>query len=155
MITSVLNTINAKDREMPQNFLCRPAGTNRDEGDSAGSTAPKTGHAAGNGGKRPNGSREVASAEQCLAALTQLPGLVAMGILTPAQANSMRATYETILKHHEKRQSAQIQGPATADVVQAVRDHPELAAVLEPLMTGEQLESLMKEARDAQDGSDG
>jgi hypothetical protein len=73
-------------------------------------------------------------------------------MLTPAQANSMRASHATILRYHEKRQSAPVHGPATADVMQAVRDHPELAAVLEPLMSDEQIESLMKEARDHREG---
>jgi len=68
---------------MPQIFLCGPDGTNRDEGRSASATGSQTGEDAENGRKRRNGSREVASVEQCLRALTQLPGLVAMGMLIP------------------------------------------------------------------------
>lgn len=139
---------------MPQNFLCRPDGTNRDDGGSASATGSQTGEDAGNGRKRRNGRANVASVEDCLRALTQLPGLLLMGMLTPAQANSMRATFATILQHHQKAQSTPIPGPATADVVQAVRNNPDLAAVLEPLLTDEQLESLMKEARDDRDGGD-
>jgi hypothetical protein len=96
---------------MPQNFLCGPHGTDRDEGGSANATGSQTGQDAGNGRTRRSGSREVASAEQCLRALTQLPGLVAMGMLTPAQANSMRATFATILQHYQKPQPMPSQAP--------------------------------------------
>jgi hypothetical protein len=150
-----LNRIDAKDREMRENFLSRRDGTNRDEGESAGSTTSRTDQAAGNGGQRWDGRPNVASAEQCLAALTQLPGLVAMGLLTPAQANSMRATFATILQHHQKSQNAPTPARATPEVVQAVRNHPELATLLESLLTDEQLEALLKEARDCGDGGDG
>jgi hypothetical protein len=37
-------------------------------------------------------------------------------------------------------------------VVKAVRNNPELAALLEPLLTDDQLASLMKEAREGGDG---
>jgi hypothetical protein len=93
---------------MPQNFLCGPDGTNRDEGGSASATGSQTGEDAENGRKRRNGSREVASVEQCLRALTQLPGLVAMGMLIPAQSNALRASFATILQHDQKAQTARV-----------------------------------------------
>jgi hypothetical protein len=137
---------------MSQNSLCRPDGSNREDGGSASATGSQTGEDAGYGRTRRNAGQEFASAEQCLRCLTQIAGLVAIGMLTPAQGNSMGASYATILQYHQKTQSAPVHGPATADVMQALRDHPELAAVLEPLLTDEQLEALMKEARDHREG---
>jgi hypothetical protein len=50
--------------------------------------------------------RQVASAEDCLAALSRLPSLIVMGLLKPYQANAIRGVYAEILSHYER------QGPA-------------------------------------------
>jgi hypothetical protein len=62
--------------------------------------------------------------------------------------------FATILQHLQKAQETPIPARATADLVQALRNHPELATILEPILTDEQLDSLMQEARDAEDGGD-
>jgi hypothetical protein len=140
---------------MSQNFLSGPEGANRGDRGASSTTGSKTGHDSGNGNQRRHEGSPAASPDQCLRGLTQLPGLVAMGILTPGQANCMRAVFATILQHYQRSQAAPIQARATADIVQAVRDKPELAAMLESLLTDEQLETLMKEARDVEDDRDG
>jgi len=140
---------------MSQNLLSGPGGSSRDDAASTNAAGSNTTPDFGNSRYQRHAGAAAASADQCLRALTQLPGLVAMGMLTPAQANSMRATYATILQHYQKTQSTPSHAPATADVVQAVRNNPELAALLEPLLTDEQIEALMQETREDGDSSDG
>jgi hypothetical protein len=139
---------------MPQNFLCGPDGTDRNEDESSRATESNTGRDPTNGQTRRKGRSEALNVDQCLRGLSQLPGLIALGIFTPAQGNSTRAVFATILQHLQKAQETPIPARATADLVQALRNHPELATILEPILTDEQLDSLMQEARDAEDGGD-
>ncbi len=67
----------------------------------------------------------------------------------------MRGVFATILQHYQRSQTTPIPARASADLAQAVRDKPELAALLEPLLTDDQLESLLEEARDSEDNDDG
>ena len=140
---------------MSQHLLRGPEGTNPDEGGSSDATGSNSRHPAGSGQKRRSRNSEAASADQCLRALTQLPGLVALGMLTPAQGNCMRGVFATILQHYQRSQTTPIPARASADLAQAVRDKPQLAALLEPLLTDDQLESLLDEARDSEDNDDG
>ena len=59
------------------------------------------------------------SAEECLSRLTQLAGLVALGLMTPARANSIRANYREILQYHRQSQiRAEGAGLADADILE-------------------------------------
>lgn len=96
---------------------------------------------------------EITSREECLRALRQLPGLVAVGAITPNVGNSIRAVYDTILKHHEREEGAQGETLRDADVVSIFRISPEVANMLDPLLTDHQREILFKDATEG--GDDG
>ena len=85
--------------------------------------------------------------EQCLAAIARLAGLVAMGLLTTSKANSIRASFSEILRwHRAARGSREQQRLEDADLIGLLRTNPELLAMLEPLLTEDQIEMLTREA---------
>ena len=94
----------------------------------------------------------IPSEEQCLQALTQLAGLVALGLLKPAQANTIRGTYRDILQHHKSKAKEAEKGLSNADVLGLLRKHPEILSLLEPLLTEEQIAMVMKEVGGGGDG---
>lgn len=96
---------------------------------------------------------QIPSAEACLRALAQLAGLVALGVLKPAQANSIRASYREILQYHQKSQSREErQGLSNADVLDLVRKDPRILSMLEALLTDEQIAMAMKAVQDGNGG---
>jgi hypothetical protein len=120
--------------------------------DPAGKASRRSG-----GGKRraeePQRRRlRIASAEECLAVLSQLGSLVALGILSTAQANSIRSTNTAILQYHIRQQS----GPSRTitnekGLAEMLKKHPEFANMLEPLLTNEQIQMLARGGKDAED----
>lgn len=95
----------------------------------------------------------IASREDCLSALTNLPGAVAMGLLKPAQANSMRASYTEILRYHQRNEiHSDRNGMADADVLEIMRKDPKMFSVLEPFLTDEQIDLVMKNAKEGGHG---
>ena len=89
----------------------------------------------------------IPSPEDCLRAIAALPGLVAMRILTPAQSNSIRATYAAILQHHDRARHGQSAQLADDDVLKLWRDQPHLINLLHPILTQAQLDMIMRGAR--------
>ena len=98
-------------------------------------------------------SRQVYDVQKCLEALSQLPGLLMMRYVRPAQANAIRSTLETILRHYRQTGSTRSESaPTDIDIMSILRTHPELVSLFESLLTDEQLEAVMKEAKDGDDG---
>ena len=92
----------------------------------------------------------IPSREDCLQAMAQLPGLVALGVLKPAQANSIRASYREILQYHEKTQSQRGQdGLSTSDVLELARKDPHIFSLLEPILSDRQIRAAMKDAKNS------
>lgn len=78
--------------------------------------------------------------------LGQMPGLIAIGILPPAKANAMKGVYHTILAHigdSPQRAAARV---ADEDVIKILQQQPELLKALQPFLTPEQLELIIREA---------
>jgi hypothetical protein len=93
--------------------------------------------------------RTVRSAAECLAALDQLAGMVAMGLVTPARANTIRALMHEILAYHQRSAS----GPSAAipmdgEMVERLRNDPKLLNMMAPLFTAEQIAMLMGASTD-------
>ena len=97
-------------------------------------------------------SSQVFDVQMCLEALSRLPGLLLMGYVRPAQANAIRSTLEAILRHYHQTRSTGTASPRQGiDIMSILRTHPQLINLFEPLLTDEQLESLMREAKDGDD----
>jgi hypothetical protein len=88
------------------------------------------------------------SRNECLQAIAALPGLVAMRILSPAQANSIRATYVEILRDHDRAQQGHSPQLTDDDVLKLWQDQPQMIDLLHPFLTQSQLGLIMREARD-------
>ena len=81
---------------------------------------------------------------QCLAGLSRLPGLLAMGVVKPAQANAMRGVFKDLLDHHREDRQQVGKTLDTDDVVAKVRENPALLNLLAPLLTDEQIDMIME-----------
>lgn len=89
---------------------------------------------------------------RCLDVMEKLAGAVAAGFLKPAQANVMRATYTELLRNHQ-RSERRPEGPgiADADIAALLRADPTILAMLEPFLTAEQVELVMRHATEGDD----
>ena len=91
----------------------------------------------------------VMSKHECLRAIRSLSGAVAIGALSPAQANSMRASYIAILNDHYRTAPAAANGQLTDDgVLATLRRAPELLSIYRVFLTPEQLDLIMREFED-------
>jgi hypothetical protein len=122
-----------------------PAGqaSRRSGGKKRGADNPRQGRAA------------IASAEDCLAILSRLPSLVTLGMISTAQANTIRSTCTAMLQYYQRQQSGPSQTVVNEnDVARLLQKHPEFAKLFEPLLTDEQIETLMRGGKDASDGDE-
>jgi prophage DNA circulation protein len=93
---------------------------------------------------RAKGSKtQIPSRDDCMQALAQLPGLIAMKVLTPAQASAIRSTYQALLAELGRQQGSMSQ-LADDQVLQILRQQPELLQILEPLLTDEQIAVVLR-----------
>ncbi len=83
---------------------------------------------------------------EILKKLDKIPGLVVIDVLTPAKANAMRAAYDTILTHLDDSQQSGAARIDDADVITILRQQPELLKALQPFLTPEQLDLIVREA---------
>jgi hypothetical protein len=117
-----------------------PAGkaSRRSDGEKRRADNPRQGRAA------------IASAEDCLAMLSRLPSLVTLGLLSTAQANTIRGTCTAILQHHERQRSEPSRTVVNEkDLAKLLRTHPEYAKLFEPVLTDEQIEMFVGGGKDA------
>jgi hypothetical protein len=90
------------------------------------------------GRRRPQEGR-ILSADDCLRMLAQLPKLIVTREMRPAEANAARAVLQGLLADARRREDA---GPAPVlkdNVIQSLRDMPDLLEFLAPSLTPEQL----------------
>jgi hypothetical protein len=97
--------------------------------------------------RRPRKSK-IFSRDDCLRFLSQLPGLITAEFLTPAEANAIHRVVETLLAESRTPQSTGSPQVLGKKIICIVRANPELLELLEPLLTDEQIESLMKDVMD-------
>lgn len=105
------------------------------------------------GDPRPRTKPHIATEQECLAALTKLPGLVMLGVIDIQQANAFRGIHSTILQHLARRQaSTELIGADRPRLAALLSKHPELASELEPLLSDEQIAKYMRQASEDDDG---
>lgn len=93
------------------------------------------------------------SSDEILRAMGQMPGLIAMRILTPVQANAMRGVYGTMLQANQRMQSRRDEGRIDdPDIMQHLREHPFLLNTFEPFLTDQQIASIMEEYDEDEEG---
>jgi|ETNmetMinimDraft_26_1059896.scaffolds.fasta_scaffold33680_2 hypothetical protein len=102
---------------------------------------------------KPPDHGSIVSKEDCMVALSRLPGLLTMGFISTTQANSMRGVYATLLRNLQQDKSARSNQQLDNDsVVDMLRRDPKILSLLEPLLTREQVEMVMHDGMDTDDG---
>ena len=94
----------------------------------------------------------IPSVEDCLRAIAQVPGLVAIGLLEASKANAIRAAYRDILAHHKSKAKEVEKSLSNSDVMDLLRKDPKLLNLLAPLLTSEQIDMVMKAGGEGADG---
>ena len=97
------------------------------------------------------GNSKVPTVSECLASLSQIPGMVALKLITPAQANAMRGTLEAILRQHNRSgtRAGQPEGNVQSmDLVDLAKRDPQVLNMLETILTDQQITMVMKATKD-------
>ena len=102
----------------------------------------------GAGGQRGRPQAELPTRDGCLRTLNSLQGLVALKIVKPAEANSIRSINDSILRQLHQSPSSPSSLVSDQNLVAILRAQPELLRFIEPLLTYEQVEMLMREVTD-------
>ena len=95
----------------------------------------------------PRKPRYIPTRDECLAGIAGLNAALAIGLITPSKANSMRANFLAILRSHESSASTGSARVADEDLLKLWRTHPNLVDFFEPLVSAEQLDLVMREVR--------
>ena len=109
---------------------------------------PNSGTAkSGNKKRRRRKLRPPYEVDECLSLLTEMCGPIALGTLTPAQANAIRNNLVAIMQMHTRSESPQ-RGPTLSDatVMEIYNSAPEVLNSLVSLLTPEQRELIRKAA---------
>jgi hypothetical protein len=94
--------------------------------------------------QRQRKSPDIPSEEECLAAIAQVGRLAAIGFLKPAQANAIRGSFREILLHYRNKAKENEQGMSNVDVLGVFQKDPKLLSLLEPLLSQEQIDMILK-----------
>jgi hypothetical protein len=108
-------------------------------------TPPADGRQSGSDAERGDELR-FSTKPEILHKLDQLPGLVAIGLLTPAKGNSMRSVYHTMLSNLGDSSPVGAAAVADDDAIKIMQLAPELLKVIQPLLTADQLNLIIREA---------
>ncbi len=98
------------------------------------------------GQQQRTGKADIPSEDDCLRAIAQVARLAALGMFKPAVANTVRSAYRDILQHYKGQVKEAEKNAASADVLEAVRNDPRMLSLLEPFLTQEQIDMIMKNA---------
>ena len=89
-------------------------------------------------------NHEVPDAQECLAAIARVAQLAALGLLTPAKANAIRGSYQTILQHHQKKTQESSQGLSDESVLAILERDPQLLSLFEPSLSQAQVDMVLQ-----------
>lgn len=120
---------------------------NRPDGSDADASHAEQ-HARGRSESRRRRTTGVPTREECLRKLAQLPGLVAMKIISPAESNAISRSLQVILAEMRTSQSTGTSHVMNEQTLQVLRDHPDLQELLEPLLSDDQIDQLMRDVTD-------
>src|SRR5262245_36849652 len=93
---------------------------------------------------RGSGSKKLPTREEIMQGLHALPGLVAMKLLTPPQANVIANVYRTLLAELARPAATQAATLTDDDALRILREQPTLLRYLEPILTDEQVSMLLR-----------
>jgi hypothetical protein len=89
---------------------------------------------------------KILTKSDCLSGLSQLPGLLAMKLVAPAQANAMSRVYSTLLQYEKDEAMRSNQaGLSQPTLIETLRKNSDLINQIAPLLTKEQFDYLVRE----------
>jgi len=128
-----------------------PGPPSEDTATSQGGTPPPNPEsAATDGAKRQQrgrrGQKRPRTRDELLDAMEKLFSLVALGVLTTVQANTMRAILDSLLKHQQPTQHHPANGRLDVTELRRIfREQPLLFDLLAPLLSNEMLDEIMRD----------
>jgi hypothetical protein len=99
------------------------------------------------GPQRRSRRRAIPSVEDCIKMLFELAGLMTMGMIGPAQGNAVRGAIRDALQFQLRAQGATAptaSAPLQAELLEQLRNNPQLLNLLEPLLSEEQIAAILK-----------
>jgi hypothetical protein len=97
---------------------------------------------------RPRNTGKILGEQECLAGLSQLPGLLTTGFMKPQTSNSIRGVYHELLQHHQRRGHDGAQPVlADEDIDTILGENPAMLKLIEPLLTDEQVKMVLQELK--------
>jgi hypothetical protein len=134
-------------------MLPGPAGPDATSHDDAASQDKRREESTGRRRRPSQGARSaIPSSVDCLKGIAQLTGLLALGLIKPAQANAIRAAFREILQYHKTATKQAEKTLSNADIMDILRKDPRLLSLLEPLLTEEQIDMVMRNTEKGRDG---
>ena len=81
--------------------------------------------------------------------LDQLPGMVATGVIAPAQANAIRGALRDVIAVHQRNAGASpMAATIDRDMLERLRHDPQMMNMMAPLLTPDQIAELMGSTTD-------
>jgi hypothetical protein len=128
-----------EEHQLANDIVLPPTGENPGDASSASAAADHEKSA------RQRRKGRLLSEDDCRRMLSELPTLVILKLISPAQANAMTRTLQVLLNETRASQSA---GPAQVDenLFAKLRSQPELLTLMEPYLSDDHVDRIMRDA---------
>jgi hypothetical protein len=90
-------------------------------------------------------SHEILTTKDCLNALSQIPGMMLMKFIVPAEVNALSRVYGMIMQHQQDQATRNQAGLSQPTLIEMLRKNPDLINQLAPLLTKDQFTLLVSE----------
>jgi hypothetical protein len=90
----------------------------------------------------------ILTADDCRQMLGELPSLITLKLITPAQANAITRTLQTLMSESRASQASGPAKVADENLIALLREQPHVLEMIEPMLTDEQVDQIMKGVRD-------
>jgi hypothetical protein len=129
------------------NELIRPDGPQEEvRGNTTNSNQSREGASTSSSRRRRKG--HILTPDDCRRMLGQLPSLITLKMISPAQANAITRALQTLLAESRASQASGPAKVADENLIALLRVQPDVLEMVEPLLTDEQVDQIMKGVRD-------
>ena len=136
-----------------------PDDTVQEQGRDAGDGNPGDGNP-GDGANAPHrrGPRQskkqpIPSLDDCARLMAKLIGMVTIGLMKPAQAGAIRNMLRDLMHYHQGKAKDTEKALSNADVLDLMKKNPAALSLLEPFLTQEQVDMIMRNGNGANGGA--
>ncbi len=93
----------------------------------------------------------VLSVDDCLCMLSQLPSLITLNAITPSKANAIKGALQAVLAELRGTHAARPAKELNDNLIAQLRNQPELLHSLEPLLSDEHVDEILRGVKDDTD----